>query len=201
MPIEVIPFEIHITVNKLSNDREHAFVDYCHAHNSKPLLIELAQGEHMQQPMLSKVVYTGSTAEAVKLANAETQQMADAGYVIRRIKIEIPAIDAHLLANELFAYERYYEWHGKVDYIYKDELIQLCMEHKAHLSTNALKYATDKRFVTLREYGNIGEFHKRIAALRQSLNKGGWTFSKQQAEYCVYDNNVQIDKGWLPMQL
>ena len=48
-----IPFEIHITIGDLPVSREQAFIVACRAQAAKPLIIELSQGEHMHQPMLS----------------------------------------------------------------------------------------------------------------------------------------------------
>jgi hypothetical protein len=52
--------------------------------------------------------------------------------------------------------------------------------------------------VTLREFGSQRVFVERVETLVQALTAGGWPVAKAQAEYCVFDTNTSLDKGWLP---
>jgi hypothetical protein len=59
-------------------------------------------------------------------------------------------------------------------------------------------YNSGFRFITLREFGTKLEFENRVNELTKDLKKGNWTIFKQEAEYCIYDNNSFLDTGWLP---
>lgn len=192
-----IPFEIHITLAQLALARTNAFIACCNDHNAKPMLIELAQGAYQHQPMLSKVVEETSLHKALAYANDLAITLQRQAFVATRIKIEIPASDAAAYI-QAGGQGLYYEWHGKVQYHTAESLLALCAQHKVHLSLNALRNQTAVRFVTLRESGSYAVFEKRLQLLTAALTTNGWPVLKQQAEYCIYDNNIQLDNGWLP---
>jgi hypothetical protein len=75
------------------------------------------------------------------------------------------------------------------------ELMELCKQHHAHLSANALRGEAATRFVTLREFGLVATFHARVASLANRLQY--WPLLKQEAECCLYDSNQALDAGWL----
>jgi len=81
-----IPFELHLTVDPLSSDRLDGFVECCARNGAKPLLIELGRGEHLQQPMLGKVVDAESLESALGMAQKLSEILAAEGYVVRRLK-------------------------------------------------------------------------------------------------------------------
>lgn len=194
-----IPFEIHITVANLPSHEQDRFVKFCRQHDTKPILIELAKGDFTQQPMLTAVVYAGTWEETLQTANDYTTLLNKSGFITNRLKIEIPANYADGYEGYTqSSFNKYYEWHGKVNYINPDSLLELCTDHNVHLSINALKHDTSTRFITLREFSNQPIFIDRITKLSNALKAGGWQLTKQQAEYCIYDTNCQLDNGWLP---
>lgn len=195
MLAHTIPFELHITVSGIDAVHEQDFISQCAKQNGKALLIELARGEHMQQPMLSKVIYADGIDKAIADVGIEADILAANGFHVERIKIEVPAMYANLF-EAVYNKDMYYEWHCKVEYSNVDSLLDLCNEHKVHLSRNALKNEADRRFITLREYGSKEHFEERIAMLIDALNNK-CTVQKQHAEYCVYDSNTLLDNGWL----
>ena len=75
--------------------------------------------------------------------------------------------------------------------------MQICNTHRAHLSSNSLKNEDNLRFITLREFGTKQQFESRVQNILNALHKG-WDIIKQESEYCIYDNNVFLDNGWLP---
>jgi hypothetical protein len=191
-------FEIHITVTSLSTPQLDTFIEACRYLQAKPLLIELAQGATTTQPMLGKVVHRRSLAEALVVAEADAAYLGLQRLPVTRIKIEMPANDTYspvYLAHPGFT--PYFEWHGKVPYQQPEELLAVCVQHKAHLSINALKGATATRFVTLREFGTATAFEARVAQLTAALHPK-WPLLKQEAEYCLFDTNTALDTGWLP---
>jgi hypothetical protein len=193
-----IPFEIHITIGDLPISREQAFIAACQEQAAKPLIIELSQGEHMHQPMLSKVIYAEGLGEVLDHAKDISQDFSSQDFSVQRLKIEVPSFHHELFSNEDSSFERYFEWHGKIELREKAQLLSLCEVHKVHLSRNSLKNEAQIRFVTLREFGTQQHFERRLQTLTQALTQGGWPIIKQQAEYCIYDNNTFLDAGWLP---
>ncbi|UOQ71960.1 hypothetical protein [Hymenobacter cellulosilyticus] len=198
MSVALFPFEIHLTTGSLSADQVRAFVRACEALQAKPLLIELARGQHQQQPMLSKVLLLPDLPAALAAATADAELLGFRQLPVQRVKIEVPA-DYPYLATPAAgaAFRPYYEWHGRVPYEQVSSLLAVCTQHGAHLSRNALKDAAATRFVTLREFGPATVFRQRLAQLQHALQPE-WPIQKQQAEYCLYDSNSGLDQGWLP---
>lgn len=197
MTPQTIPFEIHLTTHSISIDQQAAFAQACQNHDAKPLLIELGRGETMQQPMASKVVYAQSLEAATQEGENLAIMLESLQFPISRMKIEVPAFHSHQFPAVPNGFNDYFEWHGKVAFHHPDALLELCLAHGAHLSRNALKNQTEIRFVTLREYGTQTQFETRVAQLSEALQMAGWPIQKQQAEYCIFDSNIHLDKGWL----
>ena len=195
--IENLPFELHLTVDAIHNERETEFATICQNLHSKAILIHLARGAHQQQPMLTKVFYENGLETVVNKANLLASELKQLNFNPNRIKIEIPAYCAHLFENELNNVKNYFEWHAKIEYKQVELLTQICQQHQTHLSKNSLKNDENQRFITLRHYGNQPDFEQRIANLKAELTQNTWTIGKEQAEFCLYDSNVDLDKGWL----
>jgi hypothetical protein len=195
-----IPFEIHLTVESLNTDGQEKFAEFCLKHDAKPLLIELARGDNMQQPMLTKVIYTESLDDVLKISTRYSNLLRQNSFKVNRLKIETMPEYATLFDDgEAGTFAKYYEWHGKINYERPVELLALCEKHKAHLSINALKNTPNIRFITLREFGDNNTFNTRIKELTTDITAGGWQLLKQQSEYCIYDNNCFLDNGWLTL--
>ncbi|AYL95660.1 hypothetical protein [Mucilaginibacter celer] len=192
-----IPFEIHITVDTFALQQQQFFINLCLANNSKPLFIQLSKGDHVYQPMLGTVIMTNDITAALWLANMLSDKLAANNFMAKRLKIEIPAEYAGTLLLES-DFRKYFEWHAKVNYVNVDRLMQICAVHRAHLSSNSLKNEDDLRFITLREFGTRQQFENRVQDIINTLLHEGWNIIKQESEYCIYDNNVFLDNGWLP---
>lgn len=193
-----IPFELHLTIDDPGPDRLDAFAAWCRQQGAKPIIIELARGAVTQQPMLGKVVYSANLQEALATAEALSDALQTAGFIGKRIKIEIPAYCAAQIEPSANGFTPYYEWHAKVPYIDPERLLNIALEHGAHLSRNAISGVSGSRFVTLREYGAFHTFQERTAALQSALLLGGWEILKLESEYCIYDSDISLDRGWLP---
>ncbi len=191
------PFELHLTIQDLPVGKIDAFIQCCMQLDAKPLLIELARGAYIHQPMLNKVIHAPSLQAAIDAADALSQSLRAKNFRLKRLKIEIPASHADGWTDVQDGFTPYFEWHGKLAYTNTKALLDLCIAHQAHLSLNALKKENDTRFVTLREPGGRGVFEARVQQLTAQLAQGGWPIIKQQAEYCIYDNNILLDNGWL----
>jgi len=191
-----IPFEIHITT--ASSTPENRFVEYCNSIDAKPILIKLAKGNHIQQPMLSKHIYAADLKEILAKANDLTTSMQKNNLEVKRLKIEVQAKHAHLFQVVSPNFKKYYEWHGKIKLVQEKDLLEICTDHQVHLSLNSLRNESDIRFVTLREFGTELKFKNRVTELSTVLNENCWPIIKEQFEFCIYDNNIILDSGWLP---
>jgi len=192
-----IPFELHLTVNDLLTTDIERFVDCCLAQEAKPMMIELSRGTYIHQPMMNRIVAASSLQEALMVATMLSGILQTSGFPVKRLKIEVPADQFDAVPDISANFTPYFEWHGKVLYDNVNALLACCATHQVHLSRNALKQEQTTRFVTLREFGDIHVFQQRINKLTGALTEGGWTVIKQQSEYCVYDNNLFLDGGWL----
>jgi hypothetical protein len=195
----MIPFEIHITVADLKSYQLDGFLEYCTQAEGKPILIELSKGDFIHQPMFSKVLYSDDFEAISSEIEKQKQGLMHLDFNVNRVKIEIPAKDFEYFNKPFLKnFKPYFEWHGKITYQNQTELNTLCHNHKAHLSLNALKNDKNSRFVTLREFSTYAIFKNRIESILEDLNQGQWTILKQEAEYCIFDDNIFLDKGWLP---
>lgn len=196
---ENIPFELHLTTQTLDTKQLALFEACCLQYEVKPLLIELAQGEHSQQPMISKVFYKENFQSLKPSIHDLITKFTTSGFAIQRVKVEIPMqYAANIELETLENFTPYYEWHGKVLLNRLDDLIALCIKHGAHLSKNALKNDATSRFITIREYKNAETIANRVNDLIKDLEIEEWTITKQEFEYCIYDTNIALDAGWLP---
>lgn len=193
-----IQFEIHITVTDLPATTEDSFITFCTTNNAKPLIIELAAGDVIKQPMLSQTLYAEQLNNALEHAHELSSKLQASGFVTNRIKIETPAIAAQYFEDNETDATHYFEWHGKVKFERPEQLLAICKLHNAHLSKNTLKNDDTQRYVTIREYESYNIFCIRRDLLISGLQNNGWQVSKQQSEYCAYDSNTAIDNGWLP---
>jgi hypothetical protein len=193
-----IPFEIHITTDNFTSDRQADFVDFCITREAKPLMIELSKGDFINQPMFSKIIFANNLGDILSISTEISNSLNNHGFLVKRLKIEIPSDKSDLLKYCPSDFDRYFEWHCKINFTQTDSLLKLCEKHKVHLSLNSLKNEANIRFITLREFGTKLRFEQRILSLLSGLQNGKWTILKQQSEYCVYDNNNFLDNGWLP---
>lgn len=192
-----IPFELHLTINDLLNERLSRFVVLCEKYKGKSLIIELSRGKVSKQPMFSKVIQATDTEQAMEKAKDYLKEFVKENFPITRLKIETPIEFSDALMEVGNLTETYFEWHGKVNPEEIKNLSKLCVRHKCHLSKNSIKKEDLTRFLTLREYGAKELFQVRVEKLIKDLVENGGTIFKEESEYCVYDNNVLLDEGWL----
>jgi hypothetical protein len=193
--MDSIPFELHITVASLSPPGVNDLLAFCTKHEAKPLLIELSRGECILQPMVNKIISLESLEDALAIATELSVGLNAQNFEVKRLKIEVPAYCSDRWDG---AGDRYFEWHGKIPFTPGVKLDRVCELHRVHLSLNALKNEKDRRFITLREPGHREIFEGRIKGLAADLALQGMPVIKEVSEYCIYDNNLYLDKGWLP---
>lgn len=194
------PFELHITVASVPFQQLDSFIELCSQMGGKPLLIELSRGDYCLQPMFNAIVPGYDISFAVGTAKKHAKTLNSNDFEVNRLKIEVPAFKYNVVTDsKQLQNVGYFEWHGKVDFEHEAQLLEICEKSGAHLSKNALKDNAGKRFVTLREFGNKTTFDSRVEALAENLQNNHYKIHKQQAEYCVYDTNVLLDKNWLSL--
>jgi hypothetical protein len=197
MPEVAIPFEIHLTTDAMWLGRQDDFLTFCTVNEAKPLIIELSKGDFIHQPMLSKIIYADAVVDVLVFTNKLSNALNTDSFFVKRLKIEVPSQYSGRFDDFNTGFKKYFEWHCKISYTNTSALQLVCDKHNAHLSVNSLKTGDNTRFITLREFGSKAGFKNRIAALLQALELGDWTIIKQESEYCIYDNNIFLDNGWL----
>lgn len=205
-------FEIHLTVNELTDDKISNFENLCQKLGGKAILIELPMGEHIQQPMMTYVKQANNITEILADIDDLKPKFLNQGFNIIRTKIEIPADQYDAYIKEFPNTKGYFEWHGKVEFHLENQGLQELrymvnsLDIKAHLSKNALKNQKNIRFVTYRD-NDKENFYKGIDKITHQIkthnpyrhaypNQDLFSLAKQQAEYCIYDNKLTLDDGW-----
>jgi len=199
-------FEAHVTVAPFAPSEADRFRTTCAALGAEPILIELPVGAGPAQPMTASR-HHGTLADARREAEGVAAGLANARFMVRRIKIEASPFNADLPQTETAAAAlpstTYFEFHLKLlleQDTPEDALALLCDAHGAHLSRNAFKKREDgksERFVTLRCFA-VGQPRANTAAdcLATALTSAGFTVAKRVAEFCVYDTDASVDEGW-----
>ncbi len=176
-------------MTELPENRKEAFLELCQIEGVKPVLIELEKGEHIRQPMFTRVLDADDLDSALKEVRKTSDKFVAAGLQISRVKAEIaPNLNADYLSDE-----RYYEWHCLVRYQDGNALKALCQRVDAHLSRNALNKG--EKFVTIRLYDKDA-FYKAVGKAEDALKDERFEVVKEKFEYSVYDSRLELDKGW-----
>ncbi|MDB5338804.1 MAG: hypothetical protein JWN70_4423 [Planctomycetaceae bacterium] len=199
--------ETHLTVESVPADRIAVLRRFAELQGLKCLHIVLDRGHSVSQPMLTRHGQ-GVLSSELEVARELADRLREAGFDVTRIKIEaaplnedVPQSDgaaASLPANHYFEHHVKLVIEGDADLA---GLTRLAERHQARLSRNALRVRDDgrlERFVTQRCW-SVGRVtaEQRLNALRWDLNQAGWTILETEAEFVVYDSNLDVDAGWL----
>lgn len=191
--------EIHISVNP----SQIALLRwYCKDKKIKPILAAALHGDHPNQLMISKYKH-GLSKEVIQRAKLIAADMNKYGLDVIRIKVEAmihckgaPSGDEKPINDE-----DYWEFHLKIQLdtsIQHEQLANICSKHGSYISFNVLKREFDP-LITLRLYKcSYNEAMKKKEDLINSIEKGGFVNNNEiHQELSVYDDNVELDKGWL----
>lgn len=194
--------EIHISVNPAQVAQLRL---YCLFRKYKPIFAAALYGDHPNQLMISKYK-TGPAQMILEHAFEIANDMREYGLEVIRIKVEammsckgVPRGDK-MPDNS----QNYYEFHLKLMISSEEELSVLenaLKKNDAHISYNTFKKELEP-LVTLRLYKvsydqAISLKDKMILDIEQAgFNCNGGMHS----EYSVYDDNPELDAGWLPSQ-
>jgi hypothetical protein len=199
-------FEAHISVAPLQTHQTTWFQDFCQEHQCKAILIVLSRGDSPLQPM-SCSRHQGTLQSVMQEVKQLAEAMQNAGFEVKRIKIEaspqnkdIPANDVAILEHPA---ENYFEHHWKIllEGEPSEALFNLCEQFKAHFSKNAFKQREDKQFehfITLRLYGKGWQETQAICLqFGRLMEQQNIPILHQITEYCVYDDYLALDAHWL----
>ncbi len=191
-------YEVHITINPIEESEIERFVSFCNSIAAKPILIELPKGQTSQQPMISKVFKSLQEGALEHQINLLKSEFANNSYDIVRTKVEVP-LDFINRGRREFPdyYGQYFEWHGKVEFEEIEQLKKSIQYLDAHISRNALKNNSNRRFVTVRAYQNKRFFLNKVDTIKTALRHAGLRLIKDEYEYCIYDSNKTTDAGWI----
>jgi hypothetical protein len=202
-------FETHVTV-QLANDADAtALREFAAKRSLKFTHIVLAKGESASQPMVTREgrgTLSGELAQARDVAAA----LEGNGFRVSRVKTEASPRNQDIPQSESDeawqSPDRYFESHVKVVLEAKqaeslDALMQLALQHAAHVSRNALRARDDgwqARFITQR-CRRVGQpvAKQRLAALLDDLSRAGYSVLEVEEEFVVYDSNLALDAGWM----
>lgn len=195
-------FELHLTVDSLTTDQLPNFERVCQTLGGQAVLIQLPVGEHTQQPMFTMTKMAESLAEVLAFIDNLKPQFLAKNFAIIRTKFEIPATQADDFLQQNPTTNGYFEWHGKVDFVRLENLAKLEILAKsfhAHLSKNVLKNSLNQRFLTIRHsLENQQLFYRQVYDISEKISQHSeFSLLKSQQEYCVFDDKISLDKGWL----
>lgn len=184
-----VQFQIHVTTAPLAAEQKNDYAALCQKHQLKPLLILLAEGVSINQPMFTYLVEADDLAGAQESLKPILTDFAIKGYPALRIKAEIDPNEEIVTQNSGL----YYEWHCKIAAENLPIAQQLCQLHGGHLSQNALR--NGERFITIREKERA-VFYRQVTQMSNAVKQSPLKILKEKFEYCIYDNHQLLDKGW-----
>lgn len=182
-------FQFHITTEEMTSEKQDKFVQLCQQEEVRATLIQLASGNHIEQPMYTRIIDAPSFPEALAAAVEQSHRFEEAGFPIVRVKAECDPRENQALQRD----DLYYEWHCLVEYTDEEALRKFCEAHNAHLSRNAL--TPGRKFVTVRIYDR-DDFYKAVGMCLEGLKAGQFNIVKEKYEYAVYDSRLELDGGW-----
>lgn len=194
-------FEYHVTVKSVDVE---LLTTIAETNKAKLDLIELAQGNHMVQPMITGFC-KGTVQQAYDKAFNVAAQLEELDLKVTRVKLEAALVNELLPISDQDSLQHpnsnYFEFHVKLRLAPDFDLKSINLVNGAQVSRNALKNNPlyQERFITLRLYkcGKESALNT-LDILLQELNKQNLDIKKIIKEYSVYDSNVNLDQGWIP---
>lgn len=216
-------FQVHITVEKLDNIAD--YIKLCEKYNVKPVLIKLAKGNFVNQPMYTQHIVAENFDNALLEVDKVKNIFIDNGFNIVRTKIEINAasvidyfqIDVDKWQNTQYREscidkikDSYFEVHIKIKYNDIDLLKEIAIKNNLYLSQNDRE--PNIRFLSVRKnlidalnIGNETDFnikkfylHEKnfSRAFESDLKAANMEIIKEKFECCIYDSNKNLDLKW-----
>ena len=216
-------FQAHITIEELNNIVD--YVKLCEKYNVKPVLIKLAKGNFVNQPMYTQQIIAKNLDNALFEVERVKDIFTANGFHIIRTKIEINAesvvdyfqIDVDKWKNMHYREScmskiksSYFEVHIKVKYNNIDLLKEIAIKNNLYLSQNdrepgirflsIRKNLTDALNIDNETDFNIKKFYlheKNFSrAFESDLKAANMEIVKEKYECCIYDSNKNLDLKW-----
>lgn len=204
-----LPFEIHVTVDALMDEKSiEVFKQTCAEIKVKPIIIDLEKdGQVIMKDAMTSSVHFGDNTSAIKAANSIGNHFKINGYDVLRVKIETvpwhPAAPSINDVNFKMPEDSYFESHLRVITTKENKRILESIANKfnAHVSRNFFKKINDAEYiimVTLRDYKSSSEvFIERVEKLKSVLKDAAFAVDKTEIEFAVYDTNIEHDIEWI----
>jgi len=206
---DLMPYEIHITVNAEDGiDIEKYKLD-CEKINVKPILLDLQNqvGKSVMDDVMTSSKIFGNNGEAFDEMKRISIALTELGYNVIREKIEASYWHQKSPFKEDGDTEMpegcYFECHFNIlttnDNM--NSLIKIAKSTNCHLSSNAFKKFEDGSFtimLTFRSYEMMYEdFEEHLEFIKDNLNYKKFKIEKEIVEFSIYDTNTLHDKKWL----
>lgn len=199
-------FETHFT---LRTDDVESVIGWAKQTGMKLTHIVLSDGIHPSQPMLTRRS-SGEFQTELKSTQVLTAELDALGAEVLGVKIEVDSRHAFAPSTQDDVARQsssacYFEHHVKLLLPPKADLSLLqsvAFRHDARLSRNALQTREDgmqERFLTQRHCRTGRDAAtKALMNLIQDLTGHSFHILETEAEYVVFDSNLELDSGWLP---
>ncbi len=222
-PKENFCFQAHITVGTVNNIS--GYIELCKEQEVKPVLIKLAQGDYVNQPMYTQQIVARNLGDALLEVDRVKNVFSENGLQAVRAKIEINAesvidyfeIDVDKWENTQYRESclakmknSYFEAHVKVKYNDIDLLEAIAIKNNLYLSQNDREPAI--RFLSVRKnlmealkasyegHADLRRFYLHSKNFSRTfegdLKKAGMEIIKEKYECCIYDSNKDLDENW-----
>ena len=202
-------FEVHITVECITDEDLSLFLERCEVNNVKPIIIELSKGDYARQVMTSSFIVGHYKDDILQKAkNLANVMFGDTSLKtkIKRLKIESLARNPGVPLDTNPETDKYFEFHYKIALQDKENdkseynlVKDLVKGYDGRLSRNAFKKVEGAKhyFITKRVHsaGQVKAFEE-YNELKNVLADNGYPVLKSEAEFVVYDSNYNLDSGW-----
>jgi len=196
--------EFHITV-----DPENNYINlwtYTKDNDCKLIHACSKNGVFPNQYMISKFSNKKSFEEMISKLTSLQEGIKNRNIKIVRSKIElmmscegVPKTQQEYedLVSSL-TYKPYFEFHVKFNVADYDTVNQICQHFdKTAISVNICGHAKNI-LLTIRRYTYFEQALKDKDEILDHFKGLGYKFKEDiQQEFCIYDDNVELDKGWL----
>jgi NTP pyrophosphatase (non-canonical NTP hydrolase) len=201
---DVIPFEIHVTVQAFA-ETEDMFREVCDMIGVKPIILELEnKGQNVMHDVMTSSHFFGTNTGAYHECLRIESILERNGFNVVRKKIEtVPWHPAAPVGEADMPKDCYFEAHigCVITEEQKPRLQELAEINNAHLSRNYFKKLDNGMFVnmmTLRWYDcNYEKVKHDVQRTKLHLTRNGMEYEKVIVEFCLYDTKVNHDFKWL----
>lgn len=196
--------EYHVTV-----DPENNYINlwsYTKNNDCKLIYACSKTGEFPNQYMISKFSNKKSFEEMISKLTSIKEKISNEGIKIVRSKIELmmscegvpkTKVDYDNLVSKL-PHKPYFEFHVKFNDADYDTVHEICKKYEqTAISVNICGH-TKNILLTIRRYTFFEEAVKDKDEILNYFKSIGYKFKEDiQQEFCIYDDNVELDSGWL----